>query len=421
MKILYEDNHLLVVEKPINMPVQKDASQDEDVLCWCKQYIKEKYRKTGEVYLGMVHRLDRPVGGVMVFARTSKAAARLSEQFRSHKAKKRYVAIVDGKPRAQDTLTDWLIKDEKTHSSLVVEEGTAGAKNARLSYKTLARAEDHSLLDVELYTGRPHQIRVQLSHAGFAIVGDQRYHPKAQVGTQIRLWAYALTLMHPTLNEPMTFYSLPDWGEFDTQIRLLPTFSVCSGVYEDDDILVVDKNKGVEVTEELYGQLSTLCDELYPVHRLDANTEGLVVFAKNVDTRDRLEEAFYRHETDKIYHAIVLGTPQRSEGRLINFAKRDVEGMKLCMEGDSGAMRMELAYRIVESKGDLCKLEIRLMTGRTHQIRLQLSAIGNPVLGDDRYGDYAKNKEHKCRTQALLAKRLTVLGKTFTSQKELEL
>lgn len=419
MQILYEDNHLLVVEKPINMPVQEDATHDEDVLGWCKHYIKTKYNKPGEVYLGLVHRLDRPVGGVMVFARTSKAAARLTEQFRSHKAKKRYAAIVDGSPLPQATLENWLYKDEITHSSRVVSEGTPGAKNAVLSYRTLARDGGRALVDVELFTGRPHQIRVQLSHAGLPIVGDQRYHPKAEVSTQIRLWAYALTLMHPTLNEPMTFYSLPKWGAFETQLRLLPAFSVCSGVYENEDILVVDKCKGTEVAEELIGQLSAFCDPLYPVHRLDANTEGLVVFAKNETAKSRLEAAFFTHDIDKIYEAVVVGAPPKDEGRLINYARKEGEGMVLCAKGDEGAQRMELAYRVLEAKGELTKLEIRLFTGRTHQIRLQMKALGCPVLGDDRYGDYAKNREYKRRTQALLAKRLTVLGLTFESQKEL--
>ncbi|MDD3401503.1 MAG: pseudouridine synthase [Eubacteriales bacterium] len=421
MQILYEDNHLLVVEKPINMPVQEDATHDEDVLSWCKRYIKQKYGKAGEVYLGLVHRLDRPVGGVMVFARTSKAAARLTEQFRSHKAKKRYVAVVNGESKSSDTLEDWLYKDENTHSSSVVPQGSEGAKEARLSYRTLARSDSHSLLDVELFTGRSHQIRVQLSHSGYPIVGDQRYNPCAKGGTQIRLWAYALTIMHPTLNEPMTFYSLPNWDEFETQIKYLPAFPVCFAVYEDDDILVVDKNKGVEVTEELLCQLSTFTSPLYPVHRLDANTEGLVVFAKNERTKDALDKAFFEHQTDKIYHAIVLGTPSRDEARLVDYARKEGDGMILCGKDDSGAVRMELKYRVVDTNGDLSKLEVTLLTGRTHQIRVQLSAMGNPVLGDDRYGSYAKNKAHKCRTQALLAKRLTVLGKTFFSQKELTL
>ena len=127
MNVLYEDNHLLVVEKPVNMPVQADMSGDPDLLSALKAYVKEKYEKPGEVYLGLVHRLDRPVGGVMVFARTSKAAARLSAQFASHEAKKRYVAVVSGRPESETTLNDFLLKDETSFSSAVVPEGTPGA------------------------------------------------------------------------------------------------------------------------------------------------------------------------------------------------------------------------------------------------------------------------------------------------------
>ena len=272
-----------------------------------------------------------------------------------------------------------------------------------------------------LYTGRPHQIRVQLSHAGLPIAGDMRYHPKAKVGTQIRLWAYALTITHPTLNEPLTFYSTPPWHEFSAQLPLLPAFSVCSGVYLDDDLLVVDKASGVEVEGELLGELSGLFDPLYPVHRLDANTEGLVILARNEAMRDRLLDAFYRHETEKVYHAILCGTPR--EGRYVHYAVKDADGatMRLCGPETPGALRMELSVRVLETRGTLSKCEITLYTGRTHQIRVQMSAIGHPVLGDDKYGDRAQNRAHRVRRQLLLAKRLTILDKTFCSEKELSL
>ncbi len=419
MNILYEDNHLLVVEKPVNMPVQADASGDTDLMTALKAYIKEKYHKPGDVYLGLVHRLDRPVGGVMVFARTSKAAQRLTAQFKQHRAVKRYVAVTLGSPQAQAALTDYLVKDEQSHSSHVAAPDVPGAKEARLSYRTLCRGERDSLLDIALYTGRPHQIRVQLAHAGLPIVGDMRYGTGA-AGTQIRLWAYALTVYHPTQNEPMTFFSVPDWPDYDVQRKLLPMFRVCSGLYEDDDLLAVDKNAGAEVEEQLLGELSTLYDTLYPVHRLDANTEGVVVFARNERTRDRLLDAFYRHETKKRYHAVVLGTTTPS-GRLVHYAVKDeAQGvMRLCGEHDAGALRMELAYRTVQTGGGWSKVEIDLLTGRTHQIRLQMAAIGHPVLGDDKYGDRAANKAFHVRRQLLLAKRLTVLGKTLESPREL--
>jgi 23S rRNA pseudouridine1911/1915/1917 synthase len=419
--ILYEDNHLLVVEKPENLPVQADASGDADLLSLCKAYVKEKYQKPGEAYLGLVHRLDRPVGGVMIFARTSKAAARLTAQFKDRRAKKRYVAIVDGDAPAFSECVDWLLKDESTNTTRVVPEGTDGAKKAVLRYRTLARENGTSLLDVELLTGRPHQIRVQLSSRGLPIVGDMRYHPNAKPGTQIRLHSYVLTVQHPTQNEPMTFYSLPSWREYPAAIALLPAHEVCSGVYLDDGLLVADKNAGVEVEGELLGELSALFDPLFPVHRLDANTEGLVVFARSEAMRDRLVDAFYRHETQKIYHAIVAGRPK--DGTYTHYAKKDADAalMRLCKESDPDALRMELALSVLKTKGPLSLVEIRLFTGRTHQIRVQLAALGCPVLGDDKYGDREMNKRFKRRWQALLAKRLTVLDRTFESTRELNL
>lgn len=419
--ILFEDNHLLVVEKPENLPVQADASGDADLLSVCKAYLKERYQKPGEAYLGLVHRLDRPVGGVMVFAKTSKAAGRLTSQFKDRSAHKRYVAIVDGNAPADGECVDWLWKDEKTNTTRVVPEGTDGAKKAILRFRTIARENGTSLLDVELLTGRPHQIRVQLSSRGFPIVGDMRYHPKAKPGTQIRLWSYTLTVRHPTLNEPMTFYSLPKWREYPAAIRVLPAHEVCSGVYADDELLVVDKNAGAEVEGALIGELSGIFDPLYPVHRLDANTEGLVAFARTEAMRDRLSDAFYRHETEKIYHAVAVGRPK--DGAYTHFAKKDADAalMRLCRESDPDALRMELRLRVLETKRDLSLAEIRLLTGRTHQIRVQLAALGCPVLGDDKYGDRDANKRYRKRRQCLLHKRLTVLGKTFESTKELNL
>ena len=419
--ILYEDNHLLVVEKPENLPVQADASGDPDLLSVCKAYIKETYHKPGEAYLGLVHRLDRPVGGVMVFAKTSKAAGRLTSQFKDRTAHKRYVAIVAGYAPAFCECVDWLLKDESTNTTRVVPEGTDGAKKAILRYRTLARENGTSILDVELLTGRPHQIRVQLSSRGLPIIGDMRYNPKAKPGTQIRLWSYTLTVTHPTLSEPMTFWSIPAWREYPAVLKCLPAHEVASGVFFDDGLLVVDKNAGAEVEGALLGELSALFDPLYPVHRLDANTEGLVVFARTEPMRDRLLDAFYRHDTEKIYHAIVVGRPQ--DGSYTHYAKKDADAalMRLCRETDPDALRMELAVRVLETRRDLSLCEIRLFTGRTHQIRVQMRAIGCPVLGDDKYGDRDANKRYRKRRQCLLHKRLTVLGKTFESTKELNL
>lgn len=422
MKILYEDNHLLVVEKPVNMPVQGDASGDMDLLTACKAYIKEKYHKPGEVYLGLVHRLDRPVGGVMVFARTSKAASRLTDQFKSRKAKKRYAAIVEGEAPAYGSLTDWLYKDERTNTVSVVPPQTPGAKEARLRFTTLNREKGRSLLEVELMTGRPHQIRVQLSHMGCPILGDQRYNPNAKPGSQIRLWAYSLTLQHPTLGENMTFFSLPPWEEFAPTVQYLSASEAAAVLYEDEDILLADKNPGVEVETDLLSQLEALTAPLYPVHRLDSQTRGLVMLAKNEKSREELEEAFYRHETNKVYEAVLFGIPEKKKDRLIHFAAKTEDisrPMHLVSEKTPGALRMELSYEVVATKPPLCKVRIRLFTGRTHQIRLQMAAIGCPVLGDDKYGSFEGNKRYKQRTQLLLAKELTVLGKTFVSPREL--
>jgi len=423
IRILYEDNHLLVVEKPVNLPVQADSSGDEDLLTLLKKYLRDRYEKPGEAYLGLVHRLDRPVGGVMAFAKTSKAAARLSAQFNTHEAKKRYAAIVTGRPKPRDYLVDWLYKDETTFSSRVVPKGTEGAKEARLSYALLGQAEQTALVDVELYTGRPHQIRVQLMHAGYPIFGDQRY-AKENAGEQIRLWAYALTLTHPTQKEPMTFFSAPPWDEaaFAPQIALLPAFSVCRGVYLDGDCIAVDKNAGVETEGELLGELESLFESVYPVHRLDANTEGIVLFARTEESAERYEQLFYTHDLRKIYHAVVRGVPKQ-EDRLVHWVKKDADEsyVRICREGDAGTQRCELSYRVLGSDGEASLLEIELFTGRTHQIRVQMAAIGHPVVGDDKYGDRDFNKLRKKKTQQLLAKWLEIDGHVFESLRELEL
>lgn len=166
LNVIYEDNHIIVVQKIPNIPSQQDKTGDIDMLTLVKQYIKEKYNKPGEVYLGLVHRLDRPVGGVMVFARTSKAAARLSEEVRSKVFKKAYLTIVDGKlDKTNGTLEDYLIKNERTNLSKVTTADNKKAKFASLDYEVIKYDEELNLsvLKIKLHTGRHHQIRVQLS------------------------------------------------------------------------------------------------------------------------------------------------------------------------------------------------------------------------------------------------------------------
>ncbi len=178
INVLYEDNHIIVVEKPSNVPSQADKTGDEDMLTMVKKYIKEKYHKPGDVYLGLVHRLDRPTSGVMVFARTSKAASRLSEQVRSKKFEKDYIAMCDGKlVKDADTWRDFLQKNERTNMSRVVPEGTKNAKEAVLDYEVMDYhlQRNLSLVKIHLHTGRHHQIRVQFASRGHSLYGDQKY------------------------------------------------------------------------------------------------------------------------------------------------------------------------------------------------------------------------------------------------------
>lgn len=212
IKIIYEDNHILVVEKLPNIPSQSDKTGNLDMLTLVKQYVKEKYQKPGNVYIGLVHRLDRPVGGVMIFAKTSKAAGRLSEQVREKIMKKRYLAVVDGKPDPEiGILENYLLKEEKSNMSRVVKKEKKNAKLAKLQYEQIKYQpkKDLSLLRVNLFTGRHHQIRVQLSHFGHSIFGDQKYGTRGK-GKQIALWAYELEIKHPITKETMVFQDFPD-------------------------------------------------------------------------------------------------------------------------------------------------------------------------------------------------------------------
>ncbi len=209
INIIYEDNHLLVVEKPINIPVQEDSSKDLDLLTMLKDYIKEKYNKPGNVYLGLVHRLDRPVGGLMVFAKTSKSASRLSEQIRNKEFKKIYHIIVEGKPKDNGKFEDYILKDEKLNKVSVDPKG----KYSSLKYEALKTIDNYSLIKVELETGRSHQIRIQFSSRGYPLYGDIKYNPNSKVGEQIALFATSITFFHPVTKELLTFeLKMPNYG-----------------------------------------------------------------------------------------------------------------------------------------------------------------------------------------------------------------
>ena len=218
LEILYEDNHIIVVVKPNNILSQSDNTNDIDMLTIIKGYIKEKYNKLGNVYLGLVHRLDRPVSGVMVFAKTSKAASRLSDQVRTHALKKNYMAIVydNGTLKDKDTFVDYLYKDSDNNSKVVDE---SKGKYSELSYEVISRDKNVNLtlVDISLKTGRHHQIRVQFASRNHALYGDQRYG--LQDKQQIALHAYKLEFIHPTTKEKMVFISKPKkeskWSNFD--------------------------------------------------------------------------------------------------------------------------------------------------------------------------------------------------------------
>ncbi|WHZ32753.1 RNA pseudouridine synthase [Desemzia incerta] len=211
--VLYEDNHLLMVQKPVNIPVQADKSGDSDLLTVLKEDLKVRYQKPGNVYLGLVHRLDRPVGGAMVFAKTSKAASRLSDMFRRRVVERSYLSVVHGVPKQKKgQLVHYLHKD-KRENKVFVDPKHPKAKKAVLDYEVLESRNNFSLLAVKLHTGRPHQIRVQLSSIGHPIFGDQKYGQHVnKPGQQIALWADVLSLDHPIKKEPIEVYSLPPMG-----------------------------------------------------------------------------------------------------------------------------------------------------------------------------------------------------------------
>lgn len=208
-KIFYEDNHLLVVEKPANMPAQPDASGDIDLLTLLKAYLKKKYHKPGNVFLGLVHRLDRPTGGLMVFARTSKAASRLSDQLRRGTVGKIYLAIVEGITPDFDRLINYLEKDRSVNIVQTVNKDNPKAKKAELTFQTLDVRDGNSLVRIQLMTGRSHQIRVQFAAEGHPLYGDRKYNREGKNQHNLALYASELSFEHPTSKELLHFSGNP--------------------------------------------------------------------------------------------------------------------------------------------------------------------------------------------------------------------
>ena len=215
LNILYEDNHIIVVVKPYNVLSQGDNTGDVSIMDMIKEYLKNKYNKPGNVYLGLVHRLDRPVGGVMVFAKTSKAAARLCASFNKHEITKKYLAIVKGKMIGSGELVDYIDKD-KNGNAFISDNG----KKAILEYEVLDYNKDNdcTLVSINLKTGRHHQIRIQFSSRGHYLLGDQRYG--VQDNKQISLFAYKLEFIHPVTKEKMSFCVYPERENYWTIFTL---------------------------------------------------------------------------------------------------------------------------------------------------------------------------------------------------------
>lgn len=216
VEIIFEDNHLLVVNKPSGMLSQKDRTGDDSIIEILKQYIKIKYNKPGDVFLGSVHRLDRPTSGVMVFARTSKALTRLTNSLKNKDFNKRYLAILEGYVSdSQGKLSHFLVKDNRLNIVKAYKNDIQGSKKAELEFKVLNRKNNMSLLDIILLTGRPHQIRTQLSKEYFPILGDKKYGSKKSFRNRsFYLHSYSLEFPHPTKKEMLIFNYLPNFDNF---------------------------------------------------------------------------------------------------------------------------------------------------------------------------------------------------------------
>ena len=221
LTILYEDNHIIVVMKPQGVPTCGDESGDDSLLEQVRRYVKEKYNKPGNVYIGLIHRLDRPTGGVMVFAKTSKAASRLAEQMRGGDFEKKYLAVLVGVPKEEKaTLVNYLKKNPVTNMVYICTQTTDGAKLASLEYRIVEEKGGYCLADIKLHTGRTHQIRVQMAGISHPVYGDMRYGGENAKKGNLALWSYSLAFTHPVTKERMKFMLEPPaenvpWKNFD--------------------------------------------------------------------------------------------------------------------------------------------------------------------------------------------------------------
>ena len=223
-QIIFEDNQVIVLVKPQGVLSQGDETGDENLVDLLKDYVKVKYNKPGNVFIGLVHRLDRPTGGLMVFAKTSKAASRLAEQMESGDFEKKYLACLVGVPKEDSgVLVNFLEKDEKTNTVKCLNYAKATAKMAELSYNVIEKKDKLSLVDVKLETGRSHQIRVQFANIGCPLFGDSKYGGDIVKGWDLALWAYSLSFIHPTTKDSMVFRCEPPmdtlpWKNFKIKI-----------------------------------------------------------------------------------------------------------------------------------------------------------------------------------------------------------